>query len=120
MVTVDETEIQEVFINLIRNSIYWINTSNNSMKKIAVSVQQHLNGELEVIFADSGPGIMLEDGIEPHIIFSPYFSTQPNGTGLGLTIVGEIVKDFYDGEVLLIESNELPGATFKIILRKRV
>ena len=56
---------------------------------------------------------------ESHV-FDPYFSTKPNGVGLGLTIAGEIINEYYAGSLELIESGPLPGATFRILLHKRV
>ena len=50
--------------------------------------------EVDILFSDSGPGV------DPELrdyIFDPYFSTKPDGVGLGLTIAGEIVNEFYAG-----------------------
>ena len=52
-------------------------------------------------------------------IFDPYYSTKPDGIGLGLTIDDEIISD-YDGSLLLINNGPLEGATFKLTFRKRV
>lgn len=117
-VTVDSAEIQEVFINLILNSIYWLNEMPKDSRQILVTVNQYTDGELEVIFSDSGPGV--KDLEHPDIIFHPYFSLKPNGTGLGLNVVGEIVYDYYDGEVLLLEDGPLSGLTFRILFKRRV
>ena len=73
--------------------------------------------ELEVVFSDSGPGI--EEEYE-NTIFDPYFSTKPNGVGLGLTIAGEIVSDYYDGRIALIKEGPLDGVTSSIVLRRRI
>ena len=73
--------------------------------------------EVEILFSDSGPGV---DPEFRDYIFDPYFSTKPDGVGLGLTIAGEIVSEFYAGELALIDSGPLPGATFRITLHKRV
>jgi C4-dicarboxylate-specific signal transduction histidine kinase len=48
-------------------------------------------------------------------IFDPYFSTKPDGVGLGLTIAGEIINEYYAGSLELIESGPLPGATFRLV-----
>jgi C4-dicarboxylate-specific signal transduction histidine kinase len=46
--------------------------------------------------------------------------TKPDGVGLGLTIAGEITSEYYAGRLELIDGGPLPGATFRITLRKRV
>jgi C4-dicarboxylate-specific signal transduction histidine kinase len=72
---------------------------------------------VDILFADSGPGIAKANRAA---IFEPYFSTKPDGVGLGLVIAGEIVRDYYEGELELLDTGPLPGAAFRIKLRKRV
>jgi len=117
LVTVDNAEIQEVIINLLQNSLYWLREVPNDRRRIAVDVQRSPDDAIEIVFADRGPGI--EPEIREHI-FDAYFSTKPDGVGLGLAIAGQIVADYYDGSLELIETNSLPGATFRITLRRRI
>lgn len=116
-VTVDQAEIQEVIVNLLNNSLHWLKQVPKDSRFIAVEVNKKEEYELEIIFSDSGPGI--EEEYED-MIFDPYFSTKPNGVGLGLTIAGEIVSDYYDGRIALIKEGPLDGATFSIVLRRRI
>lgn len=116
-VTVNQAEIQEVIINLLQNSLYWLERVPKDNRQIAVLVNRISTGDLEIIFSDSGPGV---DPQFREYIFDPYFSTKPEGVGLGLTIAGEIVSEYYDGALELLDSGPLPGATFRIILRRRV
>ncbi len=113
-VRIDEGELQMIFVNLLQNSTYWLETISDE-RKIEVLVERTEN-ELSVIFSDSGPGIKEE---QQQLIFDPYFSTKPDGIGLGLTIVGELVTE-YDGEFFLIDNGPLDGATFKITFRRRI
>jgi signal transduction histidine kinase len=46
-------------------------------------------------------------------IWNPFFTTKPNGLGLGLAIVNDIAE-FYNGSVELIDGEILPGACFRI------
>ena len=64
-----------------------------------------------------GPGVS-EDNVD--LIFHPYFTTKPDGGGLGLAIAGEIVEDYYDGSLELLPPGPLGGARFSATLRKRV
>jgi C4-dicarboxylate-specific signal transduction histidine kinase len=113
-VRIDDGELQMIFVNLLQNSLYWLETIS-SERKIEVLIERTDN-ELSVIFSDNGPGIKEE---HQQIIFDPYFTTRPDGIGLGLTIVGELVTE-YDGDFTLIDNGPLDGASFKITFRRRI
>ena len=114
-VTLDAAEMQQVFVNLLQNSLYWLEKVPKEKRAISVTVKSTDDG-IKIVFADSGPGVPEE---WQDLIFDPYFSGKPDGVGIGLTIVGEIVAG-YDGDVELVDSSMLPGAHFRITLRKRV
>lgn len=116
-VTVDQAEIQEVIVNLLQNSLYWLHQVPPNRRKIAVCVRRHGADEVEILFSNSGPGVEAE---YQNAIFDPYFSTKPDGVGLGLTIAGEIINEYYAGTLELLDSGPLPGATFRLTLRTRV
>lgn len=113
IVRVDEGELQMIFVNLLVNSLHWLQKVDE--RKILVAVDR-LHDDLSITFSDSGPGI--EKKYE-ELIFDPYFSRKPDGIGLGLTIVGELVSE-YDGDFILVDNGPLDGATFKINLRSRI
>jgi signal transduction histidine kinase len=115
-VTVDAAELQEVVVNLLQNSLYWLQQVPKRKRAIVVEVARS-EGAVEIVMSDSGPGV--DEDFADHI-FDPYFSTKPDGVGLGLTIAGEIVTSYYDGELVLTEDGPLPGATFRAILRRRI
>jgi hypothetical protein len=117
LVRVDSTEFQEIIINLLQNSLYWLESVPEKSREIIVAVKRRPDTAVEVIFSDSGPGV---DAEHRESIFEPYFSTKPEGVGLGLTIAGEIASDYYEGSLELMDSGPLPGATFRLTLRKRV
>ena len=117
LVRVDPAEFQEVIINLLQNSLYWLEQVNESKREVEVSVERKGQDHVDILFSDSGPGVPPENR---ELIFEPYFSTKPNGVGLGLSIVGEIVSDYYEGALELLKSGPLKGANFLITLRKRV
>jgi hypothetical protein len=108
-------EVQQIFINLVQNSLYWLQQVPPGSRSISTQVQRISPVEVEVIFSDSGPGVSEEFR---DLIFQPYFSGKPNGTGLGLTIAGETAAE-YDGHLELISPGLLPGASFRLTLRQR-
>ena len=113
-VTIDEAELGIILMNLIQNSTYWLETVSHE-RKILVQVERNLES-LSIIFSDNGPGI--KDDIEL-AVFDPYFSTKPDGIGLGLTIVGELISE-YNGDFYLLNSGPLEGANFKITFKNRI
>tara|TARA_R110002049_G_scaffold244048_1_gene417996 strand:+ start:1500 stop:3749 length:2250 start_codon:yes stop_codon:yes gene_type:complete len=117
LVSIDTTELSEIFTNLITNSLYWLKSVPETKRNIRVMVERKSSGFLEIIFSDTGPGI---DPKYKDQIFEPYFSRKPEGHGLGLCLVGEIVHDYYNGSVELLDPGKSGGAVFRIILKKRV
>ena len=115
VVTAEPSEMQLFFVNLLDNALYWLEKVPENSRSITVKVQAQASS-LEIIFSDSGPGV--SDEIRDRI-FDPYFSAKPEGVGLGLTIAGETAAE-YDGSLELMASGPLPGATFRITLRKRL
>lgn len=102
--------ILQVLINLIDNSIYWLNKSGNTEKKIHFCVSPR---NRSLIIADNGNGI--REDIIP-LIFNEFFSMKANGRGLGLYIVKELLSRI-NAKIEVIENPNdkiLPGANFII------
>ena len=103
----DADQLQQVFINLINNSLDAMPLGG----KLSVSTTPGV-GSVEIVLADSGEGIA-EDELD--LIFDPLFSTkQGRGTGLGLTIVKQIISE-HDGAVE-VESELGQQTMFRITL----
>lgn len=116
-VSLDGTEIQEVLVNLLTNSLHWLKQVRKGSRIILIEVGRNDDKSLSIIVEDSGPGVSESDH---DYIFDPYFTTKSNGVGLGLTIAGEIVKDYYNGTLELLSPGELGGARFRATIRKRI
>jgi signal transduction histidine kinase len=117
LVRVDPAEMQEVVVNLLLNSLYWLEQVDQGKREIIVKIDRKAPDHLEISFSDSGPGIPAQNR---ELIFDPYFSTRPEGVGLGLSIAGEIVSDYYAGSLELLQKGHSKGANFLITLRKRI
>ncbi len=107
---IDESDLKIIINNLLLNSLYWIEKMKDQERKIFVEVNKQ-ESKISIIFSDNGPGIKEEDAL---FIFDPYFSTKPDGIGLGLTIAGELVTE-YGGKLELVDSGPLTGANFRIV-----
>lgn len=110
-----KSDMVAAFINLIDNSIYWLNFKGSNNKKICVDIQD-AESSIVVDFRDNGEGIAL-NLIESNVIFEPDFSGKADGegTGLGLAIAGEACKR--NGAILQACYSE-EGAHFQIIIEK--
>jgi signal transduction histidine kinase len=102
-------QVQQVFINLILNSIDAMPAGG----EISIKTGPTMSGQspaIEIFVKDSGPGIS-EDEIEH--IFEPFFSTKENGTGLGLPVSYSIVAA-HGGSLNYIREKG-KGACFRIV-----
>jgi signal transduction histidine kinase len=107
LIEADPDQLQQVFINLINNSL----DAMPSGGILTISTLEW-GEELEIKLADSGEGIKRDD---IDLIFDPLFTTKRGlGTGLGLTIVKQIIADH--GGTVHVESESGRGATFRIRL----
>lgn len=106
-----EAALESVFANLINNSLAAFERAGTADRRILLSTT--LSGKsVEVHVADSGPGIA---DIKPTDIWLPGVTANPEGTGLGLTIVRDTVRDM-GGEVSVIPHGQLGGAEFVVTL----
>jgi len=101
--------MEQVFMNLIGNSIHAIGESVGH-GTITVGVV-HDEGRIRVSITDDGPGISPTNQKK---IFEPFFTTKPigKGTGLGLSICKGIVEDH--GGAIRVESAAGRGTTFVV------
>jgi signal transduction histidine kinase len=110
-IMVDYFQMQQVFLNLIINSEYFMSQAHN--KGILTITTERLGNTIRISFADDGPGIPKENLSR---IFNPFFTTKEvgKGTGLGLSICHGIVTE-HGGQIYAI--SELgQGATFVVEL----
>ena len=74
-------------MNLVDNSIFWLDKSGRKEKKIYVSISDEENEYINIIIADNGTGFL----IPTENLTEPFVSAKPGGIGLGLHIVNEIM-----------------------------
>ncbi len=100
----DCEQLRLVFLNLILNSVQAM--QNNGI--IYIRFEKRLTEQVMLLYVrDTGPGIPEEHFTK---IFDPYFTTRPDGTGLGLALVRRIVEE-HDGRIFA-RNHEEGGAEF--------
>ena len=102
---------ESIVTNLLDNSIIWFEGVHRGKRKVIIRTRIE-ESILVLQFLDNGPGIV---GISKKDIWLPGQTTRANGTGLGLTILSDTVKDL-GGHVDAVEHGELGGAEFIIEL----
>ncbi len=92
-VTMDRVQIQQVVLNLIRNSV----DAMRSVERRSLSVTSCTNepGFIEIAVSDTGPGLPPEVAEK---LFQPFVTTKDDGMGVGLAICQSIVGA-HDGEI---------------------
>ena len=109
LVNADSIQIQQVVINLVRNSSDAIWESAAAERVIDISTSKR-GRSAELLVADSGGGIPADSLGK---LFDPFFSTKKEGMGMGLSIVRTIVEA-HKGTISAENVNG--GATFRIKL----
>lgn len=91
-VAADKVQVQQVLLNLLRNSVQAIGKHRDA--KIVIASAQLPDGTVQLSVTDNGPGIRAPDAI-----FTPFASSRPaSGLGLGLSICRTIVES-YGGQI---------------------
>jgi len=104
---IDQNQVKQALLNLMQNSIEAIEGEGQIQVRTDVSD----NNEVIIEIADSGIGM---DKATISKIFNLYFTTKPSGTGLGLSMVHQIISQ-HNGRIE-VESEVGKGAKFLIYL----
>ena len=105
----DKDKLKQVFLNLAKNAIEAMEHGGK-----LVMEDRWVGDHIEISISDNGCGISKENREK---IFSPFFTTKQQGTGLGLNISKNIIED-HEGGSITLETEEGKGTTFKVILPK--
>jgi signal transduction histidine kinase len=103
---IDRTLLRQAVLNLVKNGLEAL-----SQGGALTLTTRRTDDTVEIVVADTGPGITPEVGRR---LFEQFFTTKPQGTGLGLSISRQIVEEH--GGKIRWSSTPGEGATFTMAL----
>lgn len=106
----DRVMIEQVLLNLMRNGMDAMHATPSDRKQLIVSTSL-VDKSLLVSVADHGSGIAQEAAAH---LFEPFFSTKPEGMGMGLNICRSIIE-FHKGR-MWVDANPEGGTIFRFTL----
>lgn len=99
--------LRQVALNLLTNALQALPGGG----RVRCGTRALPGGRVELRVSDTGPGVPPEDRAH---LFEPFFTTRPDGTGLGLALCREIVTSH--GGHIEYEAGTGTGATFRVVL----
>jgi two-component system sensor kinase FixL len=108
--SLDEIQVQQVLVNLIKNSLDALRSAQTESPRILVKVGRS-DEHVDIRVTDNGPGV--PEAMEKRL-FEPFFTTKQSGVGLGLSICRNIA--IAHGGNLAYRRREQGGAEFRLSL----
>jgi PAS domain S-box-containing protein len=108
LVKADRVQLQQVMLNLVANAIEAMGTTSDRPRELVLVTGPGDVNEVFVEVRDSGPGL---DPGDVDTLFQSFYSTKPDGTGMGLSISRSIVQAH--GGDLSAAPNQPHGAVFR-------
>jgi PAS domain S-box-containing protein len=110
-VAIDRVQVQQVILNLLLNAADAMAGVEDRPRVILVQTRLQDDGSVRLDVRDSGNGV---DPKAVERLFDAFYTTKPNGLGVGLSISRSIIEK-HDGR-LWVEANAEPGATFSFCI----
>ena len=107
----DRVQLQQVLINLVMNGIQAMAPATDRARVIVIRTERHDAGQILVAVEDTGIGI---EGENLDRLFGAFYTTKPDGMGMGLSISRSIVEAH--GGSIWATRNSGPGVTFQFTL----
>lgn len=111
-VMADRVQLQQVFMNLMLNAIEAMKETGG---ELTIKSQLGNDGQLLISVSDTGVGLPPDKADQ---LFNAFFTTKPQGTGMGLAITRSIIEAH--GGRLWASANPGRGATFHFTLPSKV
>ena len=110
-IVADPIQIEQVVMNLVRNGLEAMMDAPKDQRRLTIKTMLDGNDAVEVEVSDQGNGI---DPDHMERVFEPFYTTKPEGMGMGLAISRSIIEA-YRGR-LWVSANPIRGCTFHFSL----
>lgn len=115
-IPIDVLDITHVLVNVIVNATDAVNLSKGNFKYIRIKTEKPPDNSGVIIeISDTGCGV---DDTLKHLVFTPFYTTKENGTGLGLFVSRKILAEY--AASIEMESTLNNGALFRISLKESI
>jgi len=111
----DRVQLQQVILNLIVNGLEAMGKNKDGARELIVSSDRDNEDKVIIAVSDSGEGL---DAANLEHVFDAFFTTKPDGMGMGLAISRTIIEAH--GGRLWATSNSPQGAVFQFTLPANV
>src|SRR5712691_2481996 len=108
VIRADAAQIEQALINLVHNAV---DAALETRGNVTLGWRETANC-IEIFVEDEGPGIM-----NPANLFVPFFTTKPEGSGIGLPLCRQIAEA-HDGSLALMNRTDRQGAQALLRLPK--
>jgi PAS domain S-box-containing protein len=107
----DRIQLQQVILNLLRNAADAMSTVDDRPKEVVIKTEREEGNQVRLSVTDSGAGFA---GQGADKIFEAFYTTKPDGMGIGLSISRSIVEA-HEGR-LWATPNDGAGSTFSFVI----
>jgi PAS domain S-box len=113
-ITGDRVQLQQVVLNLLRNALDAMAGVDERRRQLVIGTARDASDRVRVSIGDTGVGF---DGQPPERLFDAFYTTKPDGMGIGLSVSASIIERHHGR--LSAMPNDGPGATFSFWLPVR-
>ena len=110
-ISADRVQLQQVLHNLVMNAGEAMSAMPDDARMLTINSMPHSRNEVIIVVEDSGPGI---DPKDMDRIFDAFFTTKPQGMGMGLSICRSIIE--FHGGRLWASARHPNGSIFRVTL----
>lgn len=107
----DPDQLEQMFINLVRNAADAVLESPTPNRSQDVELRWDAHpSEVILTIDDNGPGLS-----NPGNVFTPFYTTKPNGSGIGL-VVSRQIAEAHGGRIEISNRQDVRGCSVKVVL----